>query len=77
MEIDDSAIIMRGKPITKPGQQFVPVRRELFQRVQQEFKAAGIRSPAASSSSMFRHGTPPEQAAAAAAAAQEQTQAAE
>ena len=41
LEIDDSAMIIRCKFMAKPGEQFV-IRRELFQRVQQEFEAAGI-----------------------------------
>ena len=41
LEMDDSAMIIRCKFMAKPGEQFV-IRRELFQRVQQEFEAAGI-----------------------------------
>jgi moderate conductance mechanosensitive channel len=41
LEMDDSAMIVRAKFMAKPGEQFV-IRRELFQRVQQEFEAAGI-----------------------------------
>ena len=39
--IEDSAIIVRGKFMSKPGRQFV-IRKELFNRVQAEFQAAGI-----------------------------------
>ncbi len=41
LEIDDSAMIIRCKFMARPGEQFI-IRRELFQRVQQEFEAAGI-----------------------------------
>jgi small-conductance mechanosensitive channel len=41
LEIDDSAMTIRCKFMARPGEQFV-IRRELFQRVQQEFEAAGI-----------------------------------
>jgi small-conductance mechanosensitive channel len=41
LEMDDSAMIIRAKFMAKPGEQFV-IRREPFQRVQQEFEAAGI-----------------------------------
>ncbi len=41
LEMDNSAMIIRCKFMAKPGEQFV-IRRELFQRVQQEFEAAGI-----------------------------------
>ena len=34
-------MVIRCKFMAKPGEQFV-IRRELFQRVQQEFEAAGI-----------------------------------
>ena len=39
--IEDSAIIIRGKFMSKPGRQFV-IRKELYNRVQAEFQAAGI-----------------------------------
>lgn len=39
--IEDSAIIVRGKFMARPGRQFV-VRKELYNRVQAEFQAAGI-----------------------------------
>ena len=76
LEMDDLAMIIRAKFMAKPGEQFV-IRRELFQRVQQEFEAAGIQFARRQVSVYVPPGTPPEQAAAAAAAAQEQTQAAE
>jgi moderate conductance mechanosensitive channel len=41
LEIDDSAMIIRCKFMARPGEQFI-IRRELYQRVQQEFEAAGI-----------------------------------
>jgi small-conductance mechanosensitive channel len=41
LAMDDSAMIIRAKFMAKPGEQFV-IRREPFQRVQQEFEAAGI-----------------------------------
>ena len=34
-------MIIRAKFMAKPGEQFV-IRRELYQRVQKEFEAAGI-----------------------------------
>jgi hypothetical protein len=40
--MDDSAMIIRAKFMAKPGEQFV-IRREPFQRVQQEFEAAKCR----------------------------------
>ncbi|MGD8383436.1 MAG: mechanosensitive ion channel family protein [Syntrophobacterales bacterium] len=40
-EMDDSAMIMRIKFKTIPGQQFL-VRREVYRRVQEAFRAAGI-----------------------------------
>jgi small-conductance mechanosensitive channel len=40
-EMDDSAMILRIKFKTKPGDQFV-VRRELYRRVQERFREAGI-----------------------------------
>ena len=39
--LDDSAMIMRVKYKTKPGQQFV-VRREVFRRIEEAFRANGI-----------------------------------
>jgi len=53
------------------------IRRELYQRVQQEFEAAGIQFARRQVSVYVPPGASPEQAAAAAAAAQEQTKAAE
>jgi moderate conductance mechanosensitive channel len=77
LEMDDSAMIIRCKFMAKPGEQFV-IRRELYQRVQKEFEAAGIQFARRQVSVYVPPGAPPEQAAAAAAAAaQEQTQAAE
>jgi small-conductance mechanosensitive channel len=76
LEIDDSAMIIRCKFMAKPGEQFI-IRRELFQRVQKEFEAAGIQFARRQVAVHVPSGTPPEQAAAAAAAAQEPTQAAE
>jgi moderate conductance mechanosensitive channel len=78
LEMDDSAMIIRCKFMAKPGEQFV-IRRELYQRVQKEFEAAGIEFARRQVSVYVPPGTPPEQAAAAAAAAatQEQTRAAE
>ena len=40
-EMDDSAMILRIKFNTKPGDQFV-VRREVYRRVQERFRAQGI-----------------------------------
>jgi small-conductance mechanosensitive channel len=40
-EMDDSAMILRVKFKTKPGDQFV-VRRELYRRIQERFRAAGV-----------------------------------
>jgi moderate conductance mechanosensitive channel len=77
LEMDDSAMIIRCKFMAKPGEQFI-IRRELYQRVQQEFEAAGIEFARRQVSVHVPPGTPPEQAAAAAAVvAQEQTPAAE
>ncbi|HSA80441.1 MAG TPA: mechanosensitive ion channel domain-containing protein [Geminicoccaceae bacterium] len=80
LEMDDSAMIIRAKFMAKPGEQFI-IRRELFQRVQQEFEAAGIQfarrqvsvyvPPAASGEA-----PDPQAVAAAAAAAEEQAEAA-
>jgi len=39
--LDDSAMIMRVKYKTKPGQQFV-VRREVYRRIEEAFRAKGI-----------------------------------
>ena len=55
--------------MAKPGEQFV-IRRELYQRVQKEFEAAGIEFARRQVSVYVPPGTPPEQAAAAAAAAE-------
>jgi small-conductance mechanosensitive channel len=41
LEVDDSALVVRGKFMAKPGEQFV-IRREIFQRVQEKFEANGI-----------------------------------
>jgi moderate conductance mechanosensitive channel len=76
LEMDDSAMIIRAKFMAKPGEQFV-IRRELYQRVQKEFEAAGIQFARRQVSVYVPPGASPEQAAAAAAAAQEQAQAAE
>ena len=40
-EMDDSAMILRVKFKTKPGDQFM-VRRELYRRIQERFREAGI-----------------------------------
>ena len=40
-EMDDSAMILRVKFKTKPGDQFV-VRREVYRRIQERFRAEGI-----------------------------------
>ena len=40
-EMDDSAMILRVKFKTPPGEQFV-VRREVYRRIQQRFREAGI-----------------------------------
>ena len=66
LEMDDSAMIIRAKFMAKPGEQFV-IRRELYQRVQKEFEAAGIEFARRQVSVYVPPGTPPEQAAAAAA----------
>jgi len=39
--LDDSAMIMRVKFKTKPGQQFV-IRREVYRRIEEAFRASGI-----------------------------------
>jgi small-conductance mechanosensitive channel len=73
LEMDDSAMIIRCKFMAKPGEQFI-IRRVLYERVQQEFEAAGIEFARRQVSVHVPPGTPPEQAAAAAAAAaQEQS----
>jgi small-conductance mechanosensitive channel len=41
LQVDDSALIVRGKFMAKPGEQFL-IRREVFQRVQQKFEQNGI-----------------------------------
>jgi small-conductance mechanosensitive channel len=40
-EMDDSAMILRVKYKTKPGDQFV-VRREVYRRIQERFRTQGI-----------------------------------
>jgi moderate conductance mechanosensitive channel len=80
LEIDDSAMTIRCKFMAKPGEQFV-IRRELFQRVQQEFEAAGIHFARRQVSVYVPPSAPgeapdPQAVAAAAAAAQEQEEAA-
>jgi small-conductance mechanosensitive channel len=40
-EMDDSAMILRVKFKTKPGDQFV-LRREVYRRIQEQFRAQGI-----------------------------------
>jgi small-conductance mechanosensitive channel len=71
LEMDDSAMIIRCKFMAKPGEQFI-IRRELYQRVQKEFEAAGIQFARRQVSVYVPPGASPEQAAAAAAAAQEE-----
>jgi small-conductance mechanosensitive channel len=39
--MEDSAMILRAKFMAKPGQQFM-IRKEVYRRVQQAFKEAGI-----------------------------------
>jgi small-conductance mechanosensitive channel len=39
--IEDSAIIVRGKFMSRPGKQFV-IRKELYNQVQQRFQESGI-----------------------------------
>ena len=39
--MEDSAIIVRGKFMAKPGEQFM-IRKEVYRRVQEAFKEAGI-----------------------------------
>jgi small-conductance mechanosensitive channel len=80
LEMDDSAMIIRAKFMAKPGEQFV-IRRELFQRVQQEFEAAGIQFARRQVSVYVPPAAPgqapdPQAVAAAAAAAEEQAEAA-
>ncbi|MEM1401494.1 MAG: mechanosensitive ion channel family protein, partial [Pseudomonadota bacterium] len=41
LDVDDSAIIVRGKFTAKPGKQFL-IKREIFVRVQKAFDEAGI-----------------------------------
>jgi moderate conductance mechanosensitive channel len=71
LEIDDSAMVIRCKFMAKPGEQFV-IRRELYQKVQKEFEAAGILFARRQVSVYVPPGGSPDAAAAAAAAAQEQ-----
>jgi small-conductance mechanosensitive channel len=78
LEMDDSAMIIRAKFMAKPGEQFV-IRRELYQRVQQEFEAAGIQFARRQVSVYVPPAAPgqppdPQAVAVAAAAAQEQEQ---
>ena len=78
LEIDDSAMTIRCKFMAKPGEQFV-IRRELYQRVQQEFEAAGIQFARRQVSVYVPPAAPgqppdPQAVAVAAAAAQEQEQ---
>ena len=73
LEMDDSAMIIRCKFMAKPGEQFI-IRRELYQRVQKEFEAAGIEFARRQVSIHVPPGTPPEQVAVAAAAATAQEQ---
>ncbi len=79
LEMDDSAMIVRAKFMAKPGEQFV-IRRELFQRVQKEFEAAGIqfarRQVSVYVPPTAGPGAAPQAIAAAAAAAEEQEEAA-
>jgi small-conductance mechanosensitive channel len=80
LEMDDSAMIIRAKFMAKPGEQFV-IRRELFQRVQQEFEAAGIQFARRQVSvyvppTAAGEAPDPQAIAAAAAAAEEQEEAA-
>ena len=79
LEMDDSAMIVRAKFMAKPGEQFV-IRRELFQRVQHEFEAAGIEFARRQVSVYVPPAAPgeapdPQEVAAAAAAAVEQAEA--
>ena len=41
LRIEDSVMVVRGKFMARPGEQFV-IRREVYQRVQKAFEAAGI-----------------------------------
>ncbi len=41
IEVDDIGIVVRGKFMVKPGRQFM-IRKEIFNRVQQDFEASGI-----------------------------------
>jgi moderate conductance mechanosensitive channel len=41
LKIEDSVMVIRGKFMAKPGEQFV-IRREIFQRVQKAFEENGI-----------------------------------
>lgn len=41
LEVDDVGIVVRGKFMAKPGQQFT-IRKEIYNRVQKEFDANGI-----------------------------------
>jgi small-conductance mechanosensitive channel len=78
LEMDDSAMIIRAKFMAKPGEQFV-IRRDLFQRVQQEFEAAGIQFACRQVSVYVPSAGPGPDAqavAAAVAAAEQQTEAA-
>jgi len=79
LEMDDSAMIIRAKFMAKPGEQFV-IRRELFQRVQKEFEAAGIQFARRQVSVYVPPADPGQapdpQAVAAAAVAEEQAEAA-
>jgi small-conductance mechanosensitive channel len=70
LEIDDSAMVIRAKFMAKPGEQFV-IRRVLFEKVQQEFEAAGIEFARKQVSVYVPPGESPEVAVAAAVVAAE------
>jgi small-conductance mechanosensitive channel len=42
MAMEDSAMVVRAKFMSKPGNQFV-IRREAYQRIKQAFDEAGIK----------------------------------
>jgi len=42
LSMEDSAMIVRGKFMTKPGEQFM-IRKEIYNRVQKAFDEAGIK----------------------------------
>ncbi len=65
MEVDDVGIVVRGKYMAKPGRQFM-IRKEVYNRVQQEFEANGIQFARREVRVKVNEGEDPKAAAAAA-----------